>query len=631
MVKGPPVLAACFAIALQAQNGYLTYTAGVNPTSIVAGDLNGDRKPDVAIADTGSASLTILLNNGAGGFTAAPPVAFSGSFAPMIIAAADLNRDGKTDLVVVGTAGDQSPAAAGGIAILLGNGDGTFQTPQLVANSSSTIFVQVADLNGDGIPDVAATFLTLGFLVPTGAGVTIYTGDGDGTFTAGFAQFLNLTPWAVLAIGDYNKDGKPDVAAVTGHDLTVLLNDGTANFTRTDNNSEPWNFAPAIAVGDLNGDGVLDLAVTSQSNANPANGSVSILLGAGDGTFKAASSFTTAITAQNAAIADLNGDGYADLLVGSNPPVFFPGSSGGSLAGGLPFAASGNTGYFALADFTGTGVMGLAAADYRLNSSALEVNGSVVILPEAIWPAPTLANVSAAGFGLGPLAQGSVVSALGSNLSSQTGTASTGTPPVSLVNTTVTVTGTDGNALPAELYYVSPQQVNYVIPENVPAGLATVTIRSNGSVTAMGKIEVTPVAPALFTVNSANLAAAYITRVSANGQQTYEPVYTADSSGNYSPMPIDLSSATDTIYLSIFGTGIRNAPAPAAAVATFDATFNAQVTYAGAQGSYDGLDQVNILLPSGPDGPLTNPPSTSIVLQLSVAGQPSNRVTLSVQ
>ncbi len=598
-----PLLAACFSVVSWAQTGYLTYDVGINPAGITAADLNGDGKPDLIIANTGSSSLTILLNDGSGRFVAAAPVSFSSSFAPRSMAAADLNADGKIDLVVVGTNAGQTSTSSGGILILLGNGDGTFRAPLPVSGVSGAISVQVADFNGDGIPDLAATYLTLGFLVPTGAGLAILPGNGDGTFGAGTGSFLGLTPWAVLTVGDFNHDGTLDIAAAVGTALTLFLNDGKANFTAVVNGSEPWNFAPAIAAGDLNGDGVLDVVVTSQAATNPPHGAITILLGKGDGTFQALPTITTSAVAQNAIIADLNGDGHADLVVGSSPPVFFPGRGDGTFASGLPFGALGNTGYFAIAGFTGKGAIGLATANYKLTSASLQTPGNAVILPQAVWPSLTLANVSAAGFALGPLAPGSIVTALGSGFSTQTAAASSGTAPDSLGGNAVTVTGSDGKALSAELYYVSAQQVNYVIPASAPQGFATVNILNGGSVAATGQIDIEPVAPALFTVNAGNLAAAYITRVSQSGQQTFQPVYMADSNGNYLPSPIDLSTTTDTVYLSIFGTGIRNVRTPIAAIATLGA-INVQVTYAGPQGSSDGLDQVNILLPTGPNSHL---------------------------
>ncbi len=311
-------------------------------------------------------------------------------------------------------------------------------------------------------------------------------------------------------------------------------------------------------------------------------------------------------------------------------PTVFAGRGDGTFAGGYPFAASGNSGYFAIADFTGSGLFGLAAGNQLYNGS-VPTAGSVVILPRAVWPSPFFTNVSAAGFGLGPLASGSVASGFGTlNIQPPFGAAPGGTAP-SIDGNIVSVTGSDGVPLPADLYYISPGQVNYVIPPNAPAGLATVHVSSAGSVVASGQIDIAPVAPNLFTANANDLAAAYVTRVSPSGQQTYQLVYQADANGNIVPLPIDLSSSTDKFYLTILGTGIRNNRTPIGTIANIGSIHDVQVTFAGPQGSYEGVDQVNILLPSGPGSPLVSATPLSPVLQLIVGGQPSNRVTFTVQ
>jgi len=223
------------------------------------------------------------------------------------------------------------------------------------------------------------------------------------------------------------------------------------------------------------------------------------------------------------------------------------------------------------------------------------------------------ANVSGAGFGLGPMAPGSIATSFGSNLAA--GAAA------------VSVTDSAGATRPAQLYFVSSGQVNYVIPPDTASGLATVDITDNGHTTASGQLRIAPVAPALFVVNSDNLAAANVLRVSQNGDRTFESIYQTDPNGGVTALPIDFGSAADTVYLSLYGTGIRNLSSLTAVSATVNWQFSAPVTYAGPQGTYAGLDQVNVQLPSAvaAAGPGT------IVLQLTVDGQPSNRVTLSIQ
>lgn len=608
----------CFISAAQAQGGYLTYPTGVLPTGVAAADFNGDGRPDVAIANAGSGSVTILLNSGAGGFTAPAPLSLGqADFSPTTLIAADLNRDGKTDLVV--NLYPNSEGAA--LAVWLGNGDGTFQEPTAVSGCGGAA-AQVADLNGDGIPDVAVTCLVGGSFIPVGAAVNILLGNGNGTFRAGPFYGLGFTPWAVLAVGDFNHDGKPDLALAVGGALTVLLNDGKANFTPVVSSNEPWNFAPGIAAGDFNGDGLLDLAVTGQSFGNPANGTVTVLLGKGDGTFQGSANLTTVSFGQIAAM-DLNGDGHMDLVTAASTLVFFPGRGDGTFENGYPFGGSGNSNYLALADFAGSGVMGFAGGNDLYAAGGVPTTGDAVILARAIWPTLTFANASAAGYGLGPLAAGSIVAAYGSNLAAQTAQATgTGSLPVLLGGASVSITDSAGTSFSAPLYYVSPAQVNYLIPAGAASGLATVSITANGHVTATGPMDIVPVAPALFTMNSSNLAAANVIRVSQNGTQTYETIYQVDQNGAITALPIDLGSATDTIYVALYGTGIRSLQS----LGAVSALGGAAVTYAGPQGNYEGLDQVNVQLPNG----LAGPAPYTMNLQVIVNGQPSNPVTLLV-
>ncbi|MGA2594284.1 MAG: FG-GAP-like repeat-containing protein, partial [Bryobacteraceae bacterium] len=560
----------CLAAVAQAQTGYLTYATGIAPSGVTAADLNGDGRPDLVIANAGSDSLTILLNDTTGGFTTLAPFSLGQTTSTI---AADLNGDGKIDLVVI-TPGLGLPGV--GLVVLLGNGDGTFQSPLPVSGCAEATGVQVADLNGDSVPDLAVTCLIAsGFGIPTGAYLLTLPGNGDGTFGAATQFSLGPTPWAVLAIADFNQDGKPDVAVATEGTLTVFLNDGKANFKPIASVGEPWNYAPAIAAGDFNGDGLVDLAVSGQSAANLQLGIVAVLLGKGNGTFQAAPSLQTNGYGQLIAV-DLNGDGHVDLAEGLDTLVFYAGRGDGTFETGFPFGGSGSIGSsLALADFTGSGVMGFAGTNVLVTPSG-ETNGNIVILPRAVWPSLTVANVSAAGFGLGPLAPGSIATAFGSNLAAGSATA-TGTPPVSLGGTTVSVTDSAGATRAAQLDYVSPAQVNYLIPSDTAPGLATVDINASGHVAATGQIQVIPVAPALFTVNSDNLAAANVLRISQNGDRTFESIYQTNQNGGITAIPIDLGAPTDSVYVSLYGTGIRNLSSLSAVSATINWEFSAPV------------------------------------------------------
>lgn len=221
-------------------------------------------------------------------------------------------------------------------------------------------------------------------------------------------------------------------------------------------------------------------------------------------------------------------------------------------------------------------------------------------------------------------------SAFGSNLATASLLASTpqGTPlPTSLAGSTVQVTDANGVPRLAALCFVSMGQINFIIPTNTAAGLATVTVTNAYGATASTIIVVSPTSPGLFSQDSSGggLAAGQYTVVHADGSQTnpapiaqYNP-----STGQWVPVPI-VAGATDQVYLVLFGTGIRYKPSSSSVTATVNGQ-SVPVAYAGAQAQYFGEDQVNL-------GPLTGfAGSGTVNVQLTVNGEPSNPVTVNFQ
>ena len=201
-------------------NGDGTFTSAAINTivgdfpDIVVGDFNGDGKDDLAVSVNGSVS--ILFGNGDGTFAAAG--SFSSSAA--VVAAADFNGDGKLDLVT--EIGNNVEGGSASVAILLGNGDGTFTATSSSVIAGSAVGLVVGDFNNDGIPDMAAANFLNG-------GVTVLLGEGDGTFTANPVTPATGDSPAGLAVGDYNGDGRPDIVAANsfGDTLTVLITEPT--------------------------------------------------------------------------------------------------------------------------------------------------------------------------------------------------------------------------------------------------------------------------------------------------------------------------------------------------------------------------------------------------------------------
>ena len=188
--------------------------------------------------------------------------------------------------------------------------------------------------------------------------------------------------------------------------------------------------------------------------------------------------------------------------------------------------------------------------------------------------------------------------------------------------------GTPTAAVAAPLFFVSPGQINYLIPPGTPVGPATVTIVNDtlGTV-ASGTLQIAAVAPGLFSANSSGqgVAVAEAVRASGGGAQSNVTVFQCgNTAGSCVPVPIDLGPSTDTVVLVLFGTGIRGFSNIKNVTATIGTT-SAPVLFAGAQGGFVGLDQVNVQLPRSLIG------SGVVNVVLTVDGQPSNAVTISIQ
>jgi uncharacterized protein (TIGR03437 family) len=233
----------------------------------------------------------------------------------------------------------------------------------------------------------------------------------------------------------------------------------------------------------------------------------------------------------------------------------------------------------------------------------------------------TLTNVNGASFSGGSLAPESIVTARGQNLARTTESAEGGQLSVSLGGTSVGVVDSLGNQRFALLYFVSPQQVNYVLPPGTPPGPATVRIANAAGQVSTGTILVEPVSPGIFTANAdgRGVPAAQIVRVRTGGTTSYEDVFTCGASGACRAARIDPGG--DEVFLILYGTGIRGRSSLAAVQATVGG-LPAEVLYAGPQNEWPGLDQVNLRL-----SPLL-PRNQLATITLSVDGKAANPTTL---
>lgn len=288
------------------------------------------------------------------------------------------------------------------------------------------------------------------------------------------------------------------------------------------------------------------------------------MLGNGDGTFQPPAFYAGVAygVAYNVYAADLNNDHVPDLLVqGVYGIQYLLGNGDGSFAPavqidsyGIPFFP-GNS--IALADLNGDG---------KLDIAALGTTGITAIL-STDTPVPLVTVVSAASLVPGAISPDSIATAFGQNFPSKA--------------TALSITDSNGDTFPTSIVYASANQINFVIPPGLGAGPATVHIEPSGQT---ASVLIAPVAPSLFTVNANGLAAAYVTQGSTNLS------IATVKNGVYTPIPIDVSKG-DT-YLILFGSGIRNGVGLQANGDLFN------VTYAGPQPSFAGLDQVNVLLPA---------------------------------
>ena len=337
------------------------FEVGDGPAFIALGDFNADGRPDLAVANQTSNTLSVLLGQEDGTLgTHAPRIPVEA--APYSVVIGDFNADGRQDLV-------SANFGSGGVSVLAGQGDGTFSPQSRIAAGDQPSTLAVGDFNGDGRADVAVANGTYNL----GYGA-ILLGQGDGTFNQG-ASFGVAGIGSSIVVGDLDADGRADlvvtnlVPCCSESDVSVFLGVGDGTFA-PDVRFGAGVSPTSVAIGDFNADGRADLAVANSGQPG-AVGDVSILLGQGDGTFGPQTRFDAGVGPHSIAVGDFNADGRADLAVANSGQLNFTGRGVSILLGQgdgtfLPqtgFAAGDEPRFIVVGDFNGDQRADLAVAN----------------------------------------------------------------------------------------------------------------------------------------------------------------------------------------------------------------------------------------------------------------------------
>jgi Bacterial Ig-like domain (group 3)/FG-GAP-like repeat len=372
--------------------GAIDFAVGKSPQALVAADFDGDGKIDLALANFQDKSVSVPLGNGDGTFKAAR--VYGAELARKAIAVGDLDGDGKPDLVVTNFCGaDAACAGNGTVSVLLANPDGSYRAAGSYPLGVGPVSVALADVNADKKLDLIA--------VNRGdQTVTVLLGNGDGTFQSAVAYSVQNSP-AALAVGDFNQDGKLDLAiagdcgptscAQPGQ-LTLMLGAGDGSFQT--GTTYPVGYAPvSVAAGDVNGDGNPDLVIANacgEDKTCKSKGTATVLLGSSKGLFQPGTEISLGVSPSSVALGDMGGRKILDLIVAhrdENKIAVLPGNGDGSFKAAVPYAVGTAPSSVVVADFNGDGKADVAAANFKdATVSVLFGKGDGTLQPAVAYP-----------------------------------------------------------------------------------------------------------------------------------------------------------------------------------------------------------------------------------------------------